>query len=255
MDDRYALPKANLTILFRNPAVQHKWDEGKGSWIFDPEIGLHSGILFSIFLDALAQTTYDAELAGLHWSLDKTSSGLVLQCDGYSQHLTDFAIHLLEQFFNEEAAFINDKLVRTNKDRLICYLSSYLTSKRADTYASYYSNLLLSSQGFGVEDSLDLTKQVSTESILVHHRRLISRGLNKADCLISGNVSQREAENFFSRACQIVGSIGSTNDSNMQQIFDDERSYKLFTPGMYFFNAQNYHFNILNTELLLPTNF
>lgn len=219
-----------MTILFRNAAVNHKWDD-ETAWSFDSDAGIQSSILMDTFSDALAQTTYDASLAGLKWYLTKTDSGLVLKCNGYSQHLTSFTHHILEQFFDAEAPFIREKHVRTNKDRMIRHLQSYLTSKRADSYASYYSNLLLSSRGLGVEDSLRLAKKVSTESIRAHHQSLIRSGLTKVECLISGNISKDSAKVFFDRARQTMTNPNLTPKHNMQFSVDKRNEYYGFIPG------------------------
>jgi len=233
LDDRYCLPKASLTILFRNPEVYHKFDAKRNSWTFDPIAGLKSGLLMDTFADALAQTTYDAELAGLDWALEATVSGLVLKCGGYSQHLTAFASNILCQFFNRDASFINNKYVNTNKDRKIRFLDSYLKSKRADSYASYYTDLLLSSQGHGVESSLEITKEITTECIQSHHRNLISSGLNRAECLISGNISQNDAEDFFLKTREIISSVTHTIESEHMEQGDTNRpiGYDQFIPG------------------------
>lgn len=213
----------------RNPAIQYKWDNDKNTWVFDSETGVHTGLILDAFADALAQTTYDAYIAGLNWSLKKSPSGLVLQCSGYSQHLTDFAIEIFKQFYSEEASFLNQKHVRTNKDKSIRYLESYLKSKRADNYASYYTTLLLSSRGLGVEDSLHITKKVNDGALRTHHQRLISLSSTKVECLVSGNVSQCKAERFFQEIQKVVNSC-KTNCK-----YDDNRTnpeFHTWLPGM-----------------------
>lgn len=229
LDDRYCLPKASLTILFRNTAAQHDWDSNSGEWYFDTLTGIQTSLLGDMFYDALAQRTYDAELAGIRWSFAKTDSGLELKCNGYSQHLTAFASNILEQFFNKEASFIQEKHLRTNKDRMVRYLKSYLTSKRADTYAGYYAALLLTAQGMGVEKSLELTNEISIESLAIHHEELISSGCSKVECLISGNISQIDAQLFFDKARGIVTEVKacSTKEENLAQRDEEIK----FIPG------------------------
>mmetsp|Transcript_13704 Transcript_13704/g.19589 ORF Transcript_13704/g.19589 Transcript_13704/m.19589 type:complete len:962 (+) Transcript_13704:2-2887(+) len=211
LDDRYCLPKASLILLLRNPASQHKWDQHKDSWLFCSNTGLHSSILIDVFHDALAQTTYDAELAGLHWSMSRSPSGIIFRCFGYSQHLTRFAIQILEHFFDKEGSFISEKHVRTNKDLMIRYYSSYLKSQRADNYASYYTNLLTSSRGFGVEESSALLEEISFNSVRKHHQTLLGLSETKAECLISGNVSKIDAEKFFLQAQKLMTGLMDKN--------------------------------------------
>ena len=204
LDDRYCLPKASLTLLFRNAAVQHSWDADNATWSFDANRGVQSGILMDMFSDALSQNTYGASLAGLHWSFTKSASGLVLMCDGYSEHLAHFALNIVNQFFTKQTTFLQEKYLKTNKDKTVRYLESYLNSKRADNYATYYTNMLLSSRGFGVEDSLSLTRSASLKSVELHHECITSLDSTKVDCLISGNISRKDAEHFFSKTREIV---------------------------------------------------
>jgi secreted Zn-dependent insulinase-like peptidase len=220
-----------LTLLLRNSAAQHAWDAESATWSFDSDAGIQTGILMNVFSDSLAQTTYDAHLAGLNWSLARTASGVVLTCSGYSQHLTSFATNVLEQFFDEDAKFINEKHLRTNKDRKIRYFKSYLTSERADNYAAYYTNLLIHSQGLGVEDSLSLTKQVSLESIKDRHQRIISLGSTKVECLISGNVSKQDAENFFSRSRQIINKAKLACEHSIDLTHKNKNGFHKWIPG------------------------
>ena len=84
LDDRYALPKASLTILLRTATAEHKLqpnssDESESSlrWDYDSSTAMQSNFITNIFADALAQETYDSYLAGLGWSLSKSSSGFI----------------------------------------------------------------------------------------------------------------------------------------------------------------------------------
>lgn len=222
LDDRYCLPKASLRLLLRNPAIQHKWDNESNSWTFDAETGIQTSLILDAFEDALAQTTYDAYLAGLHWSLKKSASGLILQCRGYSQHLTDFALNVFQQFYTTDPSFLTSKHVRTNKDKSIRFYESYLKSQRADVYASYYTNLLLSSRGNGIEEQLDITRQVNVEDLKEHHQTLTCSSSTKAECFVSGNISQKDAETFFQGIQRI------TNELESKSKYDAEVESKKF---------------------------
>jgi secreted Zn-dependent insulinase-like peptidase len=81
LDDRYALPKASLTLLLRNAAVSHS--KVDGVWTFDTTKSIESTMLSSLYSQAMAQETYDASLAGLGWSLSTSNSGISVSCSGY----------------------------------------------------------------------------------------------------------------------------------------------------------------------------
>jgi len=253
LDDRYCLPKASLRLLIRNAAVQHKLDPSSGSWDFDATSDLYSGLIFDTFADALAQKTYDAELAGLHWSLTKTSCGILLSCSGYSQYLTKFAMDVLEQFYCDQSpdtSILNEKHIRTSKDKMTRHFESYLKSKRADTYASYYTSLLMSSRSLGVEHSLSLSENISAESLREHHRRLISLPSAKVECLVSGNVSQGAAEIFFANVSRIMNKAKALHDRSMDD-FDYQNDH--WIPGPFQRNLEDcedthLHFQSKNPE-------
>lgn len=93
LDDRYALPQSSISFLIRNAAVQNS--KSSGSWEYDANAGILSSILSGAFNEAMAQETYDAELAGLYWSLSLGSSGVKLSCFGFSDRLPDLALKVL----------------------------------------------------------------------------------------------------------------------------------------------------------------
>lgn len=188
--------------------MENSFNDSTNEWDYDTSASMHSSIIMSVFADALAQETYDAELAGLNWRFSQSSSGLVLSCSGYSQHLTDFVLRIMSLFFADQGVvgdpFLGEKHVRTNKDRSLRALKSYLESKRADSYASFYTALLLSSRGQGIEHTIALTEALTLDSLKEHHKRLIS-SKSTVECLFSGNVSDGEAKRFFSGAQEIIG--------------------------------------------------
>lgn len=93
LDDRYALPQSSLTLLIRNAAVQNV--KIADIWEYDDKMALQSSIIAGMFGDAMAQETYDADLAGLHWSLNLTASGIKLSFFGFSDRLPDLASTIL----------------------------------------------------------------------------------------------------------------------------------------------------------------
>lgn len=144
--------------------------------------------------------------AGLHWSLSKSSSGFTLSCSGYSDRLSDLAVQLLSDFCRGE--FLNDDhkgsvTFAAVKDKLVRGYKSYFESKRADSLAMYYRNLLLSSKGEGIEHSLGLAETMTLEDVVMHHHQLWADKI-VAEVFYTGNVSQKDAEAFFDKATEII---------------------------------------------------
>ena len=70
LDDRYALPKAKVTVLIRTATAENKFQRGADPsadlrWDYHAETAMRSNFLTRIFSDALTQDTYDSYLAGL----------------------------------------------------------------------------------------------------------------------------------------------------------------------------------------------
>jgi insulysin len=97
LDDRYALPQSSLTFLIRNAAIQNVKTTPAAVWEYDDKTALLSSMLAGAFGDAMAQENYDAELAGLHWSLNMTPSGIKLSFFGFSDRLPDLALTILSK--------------------------------------------------------------------------------------------------------------------------------------------------------------
>ena len=202
LDDRYALPKASLTLLFRTATAENKFTPPLG-WEYDTGAAMKSSLITKIFAEALAQETYDASLAGLGWSLSKSSSGFSLSCGGYSDRLPELAVKLLTDFCNLDGV-MNPSHFISSKDKTVRSLKSYLASSRADSVALYYRNLLLSSQGKGVEANLEVAESLTFEDIVGQHRRIWADTGMVMEVFYTGNVSKEEAETFFVKSMDVI---------------------------------------------------
>jgi len=209
LDERYALPKAYLTVLIRTRASENKlqsYESDQSStiwrWEYDSKSSMQSEFLKSIFTDALAIDTYDAYLAGLGWSLSKTSSGFTLTCHGYSDRLPDLALKLLNELTSP--SFLAERHFTTAKDKIVRGLSSFFESRRADSLAIYYRNLLLNFKGCGVEQNLEIARAITLKDIEKHHALIWADDDLSLEVLYTGNVSEKQARTFFSDATDII---------------------------------------------------
>jgi insulysin len=208
LDDRYALPKATLTLLLRNAAVENVLKYG--TWQHDVDASIRSSMLSDLFRQALKQETYDADLAGLSWSVATQSTGVTLSCAGYSDRLPDLALKVLSDFLLPEKSevgadvFFKDTYFQSTKDRLVRGLSTYFEAHRADAHAQYYYDLLMSSESNGIETSLASVEATTLESLRDHHRCLLQNEEMEIECLFSGNVAESQAKDFYNRASEIV---------------------------------------------------
>ena len=103
LDDRYALPQSSISFMIRNAAVHHT--KKNGIWVYDAKSGLLSSLISGAFNEAMAQETYDAELAGLYWSVWLGSSGIKLSCFGFSDRLPELALKVLGKSYGPSCAW------------------------------------------------------------------------------------------------------------------------------------------------------
>ncbi len=193
LDDRYALPKSKLSFLIRNAAVENILVDDV--WEYNSVAAVHSTLLAAIFSAALAQETYDASLAGLSWDLSLSMTGIKLQCSGFSDRLPDLALKVLDSFLSSD--FIKESFFEAAKDRLERSLRTYFESRRADAYAFYYRDFLLSSVDLGTDKALASLQSVTLVSLKAHRATLLRNNDVKVDCLFSGNVASEQAKAFF----------------------------------------------------------
>jgi len=194
LDDRYALPKSSLHLSIRDMSLQNiKSSDG---WVYDSKSALLSSFLAGMFNEAMAQETYDADLAGLHWSVSIGSTGIKLTCLGFSDRLPDLALQILADFLSGE--FMSEKFFVSSRDRAARGLRTYFQSSRADSHAMYYRDSLLGSKSQSVDESLGIVQATKFEDVVKHHQRILQDDHIFVSCLFNGNVSSKEATEFFS---------------------------------------------------------
>ena len=75
-DDQFWVPKASISIMLRNPLAS-----------VTPMNTVKTILYCDLVCDTLDEYSYDAEIAGLEYSLHATSSGLELEFDGYNDKM------------------------------------------------------------------------------------------------------------------------------------------------------------------------
>ena len=206
LDDRYALPKSSIRLLIRTMSLNNT--EQSNGWAYSTKNALLSSFLSSMFNEAMAQETYDASLAGLHWSLSLGSSGIQLTCFGFSDRLPNLALKMLSDFLAGD--FMKEKFFESCRDRATRSLRTFFKSRRADSHALFYRDALLSSKDQGLDESLKIVLLATFEDVINHHQRVLKDDLS-VSCLFSGNVSSKEAIHFFS-------SVKSKTESLCKQV-------------------------------------
>ena len=99
---------------------------------------------------------------------------------------------------------MNPSHFTSSKNKTERSLRSYLASSRADSVALHYRNLLLSSQGKGVEANLEVAESLTFEDIVDQHQRIWANTGMVMEVLYTGNVSKEEAETFFVKSMDVI---------------------------------------------------
>lgn len=211
LDDRYALPKSHFSILVRNALVENrKADE---QWVHDPNASVLSSLLSGIFSDALAQETYDADLAGLRWNISLGSEGIRFTFGGFSDRLPDLVAKVLSEFAS--AHFLKESFFVSSKDKMIRSLKTYLQSRRADSHAIYYRDFLLGGHGLGIEKALEASEKATLDSVAVYHKALLENQEQSVDCLCAGNISEAEARNLHDTVTAFFKKDNTSSNTNI----------------------------------------
>lgn len=113
---------------------------------------------------------------------------------------------------------------------MIRSLHTYFESRRADSHAVYYRDALLASKDRGVEESLTLAKKAVLEDLERHLATLLGNKEIQIECLLSGNVSSKDARAFYDAA---VTRIRAAHDIEIA-----EKLPPTPVPGMYSNHSQ-----------------
>jgi secreted Zn-dependent insulinase-like peptidase len=194
------------------------------SWKYDGRAGIMSSMLSIIFNQAMAQETYDADLAGLYWGLSLGPSGMKLHCYGFSDRLPDLSVKIIEDFLVGD--FLKASYFDSTKDRVICGLQKYFTSRRSDSNAMYYRDALLSSRDEGIDDSLAIAETIELQNLRDHHDQIIQNNDIFLDCLVTGNVSSNTAKEIFSKMALAI-----SNAKERKEEISEARDAMSYIPG------------------------
>ncbi|ETW00084.1 hypothetical protein H310_07510 [Aphanomyces invadans] len=160
-DTTFFKPKLNICLAFHSPVIYNS-----------PTSVVLTDLLVRAIKDQLTEFTYDAELAGMRYSLSFTTTAVELYGGGYSDKLPvlfDLILKQIVQFDvdNETFGRLQDKTKR-----------SYDNFERDDPYkhALYFSSCLLEDTKWTVTEKAAAIAHV-TRADLVHHAAALFREL------------------------------------------------------------------------------
>ncbi|KAK3095847.1 hypothetical protein FSP39_019946 [Pinctada imbricata] len=175
-DDKYLLPKACINFEITSPLAYA-----------DPVNCNMTYLFVTLFKDALNEYSYDAELAGLHYSLDCTIYGLTLSVKGYNekQHI------LLKKIIEKLTTFkVDPKRFEIYKENYTRGLKNF-HAEQPHQHAIYYTNVLMSEVMWTKDELLGAIDDVTADMVQAFIPHLLSK--LHLEGLVYGNVTKQDA--------------------------------------------------------------
>ncbi|KAF0691537.1 Aste57867_17268 [Aphanomyces stellatus] len=186
-DTTFRKPKLNICMTFNTPVIYTS-----------PASVVLTDLMVRAIKDQLTEYTYDAELAGMRYSLSFTTKALELYGGGYSDKLPvlfQLIVTNLVQLHVDDETFrrIQDKTKR-----------SYDNFERDDPYkhAIYFSSCLLEDTKWTVAEKAHAIDHV-TSADLMHHAQMIFRHLF-VEAYFHGNVNATTAQHLMDNVLNTV---------------------------------------------------
>ncbi|KAF9206076.1 Insulinase (Peptidase M16) [Haplosporangium sp. Z 27] len=175
-DDVFWVPKVNIYFQLKSPLAYST-----------PANNVKTQLYVNLLKDALNEYSYDADLAGLLYSLDTTIEGMILSVEGYN----DKAHVLLQKVIEKMRTLVIDPerfhLIQDQMDRM--YKNFKLEAPHQ--HAMYYMSYLTQEKLWTQEEKLAELKDLTPEDIQSFYPALLSR--LHIEGLVHGNMTAAEA--------------------------------------------------------------
>ncbi|KAK1840286.1 a-pheromone processing metallopeptidase ste23 [Colletotrichum chrysophilum] len=175
-DDTFWVPKANLFIAFRNPSIYSTAENAVKARLFT-----------DLVRDALESYSYDAKLAGLHYSVTLDARGLLLKLSGYNDKM---AVLLEEVLMTMRYLGIKDERFDIIKERLS---RGYNNQELRQPFhqVSDYTTWLNSERHYVVEESLTELPNITSEDVRQFRKQMLSH--MHIESYVHGNLYKEDA--------------------------------------------------------------
>ncbi|XP_041369113.1 insulin-degrading enzyme-like [Gigantopelta aegis] len=175
-DDKFLLPKACMSFDMTSPLAYN-----------DPAHANMNSLFVNLFSDSLNEYAYDAELAGLYYSLDSSIYGIHLSVRGYNekQHV------LLKKVLDKLTSFkLDPKRYEIIKDLYARSLRNFV-AEQPHQHAIYYTSVLMSEVFWTKDELLEALDEVTLDKLQSYIPQLLSKLYIEA--LIYGNITKQQA--------------------------------------------------------------
>eukprot|EP00455_Lapot_gusevi_P042256 TRINITY_DN4989_c0_g1_i5.p1 TRINITY_DN4989_c0_g1~~TRINITY_DN4989_c0_g1_i5.p1 ORF type:complete len:788 (-),score=334.16 TRINITY_DN4989_c0_g1_i5:122-2455(-) len=179
LDRSFLKPKVNIICDFVTP-VSH----------FSPKHEVTTSLFVQVLQDSLNEYTYDAEMAGLTYSLETSSIGLRLILGGYNNKMSVLAEKILDRMAHP---VLNADRFSLLKEQYIRQMHNY-EQEQPYQHAMYHQQVALESNRFHRLEKLAAIQGVELCELKEHHAALLRDCY--LECLVHGNMTSEHAQAF-----------------------------------------------------------
>ncbi|XP_055383724.1 insulin-degrading enzyme-like isoform X1 [Condylostylus longicornis] len=236
-DADFLKPKTFINFSFSNPIVY-----------FDPLNCNLTHLLVQLFKDALNEYTYDAELAGLKFDVEYSTSGISVNIYGYSHKINILLQKVLDQLFSFE---INEKRFDIFKEDYTRQLKNF-KAEQPYKHAIYYLALILTENAWSKGELLDAMTLTTYENLKQYTKDFFSR--LHTEIFVYGNVNKQQTLKIVDLCVEKLEKTNSKILPILARQLLQKREYKLNDGDCYAFQTDNEYHHSSCTQLYLQCN-
>ena len=176
-DNEYKLPKAFYGIHIKSPII-----------FYDPVTISCMTIYSKLLTDSLNEYSYSANLAGIHYRVENSHNGLLLEVSGYSEKLPVILAKVVDELTKFDFERSRFDIIKELYYRKLKNFSGQPLSK----LLNYYYLYLAHEGSFSIENYLDTIDQVTFEEV----QRTVNSFFSKVffEIFVHGNVNKKDVE-------------------------------------------------------------
>lgn len=175
-DDQFWVPKARIILRLLNPICNAT-----------PRHSLLSRLFADLVKDTLTEFMYDAELAGMKYSLVNDGGSIVVVSEGYNDKLPILLQQVLEKVKN---IVITQERVTVVAEQLRQEIENFYLDQPS-SLSNYYIGHFLRETAWTPREKLAELDHVTVDDIQRHAQEILSR--THITMLVHGNVTEEEA--------------------------------------------------------------
>ncbi|WVZ68606.1 hypothetical protein U9M48_017527 [Paspalum notatum var. saurae] len=176
-DMLFSTPKVHIIIDFHCPLSSHS-----------PEAVVSTDLFVDLLVDYLNAYAYDAQIAGLFYSIYLTSVGFQVSLGGYNDKMRVLLNAILEKIANFE---VKPNRFSALKETSVKDYQNF-SFRQPYSQASYYVSLILEDKKWLVAEKLEALAKLESDSFAKFLPHLLSKTF--LECYVQGNIEPSEAE-------------------------------------------------------------